>query len=221
MVYSLFANYMTKKKRLAYIFISIFLGILYFYISFFVSSDVFRSIDYENMRKIQTGVSRSFDLPFSIFTFLGSSEITFLTIIVIFLAVLWRKKHIFWGLFLYFTIFIMELMGKLFIFHPSPPKMLNRYVFDFHFPSSFIIHTESSYPSGHMMRSAYVAVILFSLLFLSKLKRFKKGVLFCFLCFFVGTMFLSRIYLGEHWFSDCVGGLLLGSGIATLTMGFW
>lgn len=221
MVYLLFTSYMTKKKRAIYIFISTFLGILYFYISFLVDKDIFRGIDYGSMKKVQAVVSRGFDLPFSICTFFGSSETTLLAIGIIFFVLFWKKKHIFLGLFLYFTIFIIELMGKFFIFHPSPPKILNRYVFDFHLPSSFIVHTESSYPSGHMARSAYVAVILLFLLFLSKIKRFKKGILFFLLFLFIGIMFYSRIYLGEHWFSDCLGGLLLGSSIATLTMGFW
>lgn len=212
---------MRKKERLIYAVISILFGISYIYLSFLVDKDVFRTIDYEIMIKMQSLISHIFDLPFSILTLMGSSEVTVFILIIVFAIFLLVKRHVFLGLLLYLAIFIIELTGKLLIYHPAPPITLNRYVLDFHLPSSFVVHTNFSYPSGHMARISFISVILLFLLWLTKNSLVKKLVIATTIVAFMAVTLISRVYLGEHWLSDVIGGLILGSGIATLAISFW
>src|SRR3990172_999269 len=63
---------------------------------------------------------------------------------------------------------IVELVGKAFLDHPVTPFMFHRYALDFFFPSSYI-QPGGSYPSGHAMRTAYLAVLFIFLVNKSKL----------------------------------------------------
>ena len=157
------------RKILAYLcVISISLYIL---ISVFVHKDVFRSFDYDSMIGIQQTFSSWFDMPFSILTLTGSSEVILLVGFIIFLFVYLKKKKYFFGLVLILIIYLVEILGKLLIYHPLPPITLNRYVFTFHMPSSFFVKTNFSYPSGHMARSTFITLIVLFLVY--KIKSLK------------------------------------------------
>lgn len=65
-----------------------------------------------------------------------------------------------------------------------------------------------SFPSGHVANAATVAVAL--AIILQRRWVWFAGVAWVFL------MLLSRTYLGAHWLSDTIGGMLLGSAVALL-----
>lgn len=209
---------MKANKAQIYFVVSLIMGLLFITLSYFVHQDVFRSLDYDSMVILQSTFSRKWDIPMSLFTPLGSSEIMTSFVIIIFLWNLIKYKNLYLSLLLYFLIFIFELTGKTVIFHPDPPSMFNRYSLGLYFPSSFIVHTNFSYPSGHMARVAFVLLILIYFLWRRNfsVKRYITAGLLIFILF--GT-FISRIYLGEHWLSDVLGGLVLGSTFASLAIG--
>lgn len=209
------------KKRKFFIISSLILGFVYIILSYFVGQDAFRDIDYLALIKSQKFISNRLDTPFSVLTLLGSSEITIILLGIIFLGVLIKKRHIFFGLSLFFLIFIIELAGKLFIYHPSPPTIFNRYSLEFHLPSSFVVNTNFSFPSGHVSRSTFLLVILLILVTAQKLPRLNKIIVVSFTILIFLFILISRIYLAEHWFSDVLGGIFLGSSLATLALGFW
>ena len=89
-------NHMSgHKKILAYLTaISVSLYVL---LSVLVHKDVFRSFDYESMIGVQKVVSSKFDMPFSVLTLTGSSEVIFIVGLLIFLLVFIKKKKLFFG----------------------------------------------------------------------------------------------------------------------------
>lgn len=211
----------TNKIRYRFVGLSLFLGAIFLGLSFLVNKDIFRTLDYDILTYFQSVFDRLVDLPFSFITLSGSSEITLFTTAMIFLIVYLKKKSFFTGIFLIFLIYIFELAGKILIFHPKPPAIFNRYALDIIFPSSFVVQTAYSFPSGHMSRVSFlVTIILFLFLFFTKNKRHKLIVLIFSACYLI-LVFVSRIYLAEHWLSDVLGGLLLGTSIASMAIAFW
>lgn len=212
---------MEKKKRMQFVWIFLVSTAAFIFLSFMVHEDAFRTLDYNSLVFLQRAIKRSFDVPFSFFSILGSTEITLIILGIVFLGICIKIKKLFWGIFLYFLIFIIELAGKLVIFHPSVPSLFHRYALGIRLPSSSFVHTAFSFPSGHMARTSFlVFTILFLLLWRMK-GTYKRIGYVLLLTFHLIGMFISRIYLGEHWLSDVIGGTLLGLNIASLAFVLW
>lgn len=212
---------MDKKNKLKFLWISLGLALTFLLLSFYVNKDIFRSLDYNILLGIQSLINRSADLPFSILTLFGSSEVIMAILSIIFIAVYFWKRHLFTGIFLISAVYIIELAGKLLIYHPKPPSVFNRYALDIFFPSSFIVSTSYSFPSGHVARTTFLAILLCFLWFLFSKKRNSRIVFVAGCAIFLSLVFVSRIYLAEHWLTDVAGGLLLGSSIAMFAITFW
>jgi membrane-associated phospholipid phosphatase len=78
-------------------------------------------------------------------------------------------------------------------------------------PLPLVVTSGYSFPSGHAVAGAAIAVALVLVLMPAGPRRRKWEVLAASAAF---VMALSRVYLNAHWFSDVLAGVLLGAGVA-------
>ena len=189
--------------------ISIFVFTIF---SYTVAKERWQNTDFDFMVKLQDHISPRFDDKFSILSFLGSVEVTFgIALMMIILALLRLKWLGILGWLMIIPATSAEVFGKLVLYHPGPPVFFHRTNVFTHLPS-FYVHTEFSYPSGHMTRSVFIVTVFLVLIVYSRLNfpaKFFSSVILIGLIFLMG---LSRISLGEHWLSDVIGGTILGMG---------
>jgi undecaprenyl-diphosphatase len=106
-------------------------------------------------------------------------------------------------LFIALTV-VLETALKLLVPHPAPPSERAHTVDLLPF-----IHVNflNSFPSGHVARATFLLGIV-------------DGIPVWLGLIGVALMILSRVYLGEHWLSDCLGGAALGLLVAQLARRF-
>lgn len=202
--------------RLKLFFLSIIFLALFTLFSYNVAKERFVQRDFDTTVKIQDHIPRKYDEIFSYFSLLGSAEVTVLICLILSLAWFIRGKWLaILGWLMVIPGTLGEVFGKLVLFHPGPPVFFHRTLLPQSLPS-FYVHTNFSYPSGHMTRTIFIITVLGCLLFFSRLNLFLKYSVIFVLIGFGFMMGLTRIYLGEHWLSDVFGGGLLGAGFGFL-----
>lgn len=173
------------------------------------------SFDWSVLFAFQATLPRMVDIPFSLLSLLGSAEIT----ILIFLTIVWsaRAEQRLALLIAFALVAVLELGGKLFVTQPETPDELLRYAFPTGMPSGKL-GTGFSFPSGHMARTAFIVIILMQMISTSRWNTLARKLGYATLITLAVLMFVSRIYLADHWFTDVLGGALLGGACAMLAL---
>lgn len=110
------------------------------------------------------------------------------------LLLLWRRR---WAAIYFLSVSlacaIVVRLIKIVVGRPRPPEIL-------------VSVDPGSFPSGHSANAAIVAIALG--LILQRWWVWVAGAAY------TAAMMLSRTYLGAHWISDTIGGVLIAGGVA-------
>lgn len=206
-----------SKKRIFYFLLGCFFLFLFGVFSFIVKEDLLDNFDFDTTVRLQNIIPRRLDDLFAFFSVLGSIEITSIALLV--MLIVRRKIDGFFIAFGFGMFLVIELFGKLIVDHPGPPYMFARYKSLVDFPSNYVPHPHGAYPSGHSGRTVFLGLLL--LFFLFNTKNAFTPVKLAIAAFIAGSMLImiiSRVYLGEHWSTDVIGGTLLASSMAFFVM---
>jgi undecaprenyl-diphosphatase len=156
-----------------------------------------RAIDAAALDATQLATSPLADVVGSLLTLAGRFEVTAVVALALALAASRRGGLAGAVPLLLFVTVAVELALKLLVPQPLPPSTLSRDLELFAGPS---VDTPFAFPSGHQLRATFLATLVTP----PRLPWLAVSIAF------VAAMALSRVYLGQHWPSDVVGGLLLG-----------
>lgn len=192
---------MRRKTLLIYFLGLLILGFLLLTVA--ISLFPYSSIDREFSEEVQEHAHPLLDTTMKGISFFGYAPFSIIMAVVISLLFYFfkYKKE---AVFMLFTLFsgIVSAGTKILIGRPRPTEDLVR----------ILEKAESkSFPSGHVL--FYIVFFGFLTFLMFQLKTIPGTIRALVSIFSVGLIFtipLSRIYLGAHWFSDVLGGSLIG-----------
>jgi membrane-associated phospholipid phosphatase len=153
---------------------------------------------------------------------LGGAELTGL-IAVGLAAYLFRRgfRHEAWALLALPLVEVAEVVYKVVVQHPAPIRSAHG-----DGPSLTMLlergptALQNSYPSGHTLRAVLVYGLLAFVIYRLAPRGLVRKLAIPAAAVIISLVALDRLYLGVHWTSDVIGGLLLG-GVALAAAVVW
>jgi undecaprenyl-diphosphatase len=176
--------------------------------TFLVALRATTGVDLAVTEALQSDASAPLDVLANANTLIGQPAVT-VVIAALLAFVAWRREpQVAWlALALFIVVGAVGLVLKIELVHPPPPEQFQRSSWD---PLGLSMDTPSGFPSGHIARVTFLAIVAAATV--------RTKPVFVALTVLVGYTFWARIYIGDHWISDAIGGLALGvaAGCAAL-----
>lgn len=193
---------MTKKPIILISLLVIFI-ISFILLSVFIAKNPIFSLDIDISLAVQKYQAPWLDklmLAISLFGELPWSLLSVLIVAAIFYFNKYRREGLYLATILFSGLIILGI--KNIINRPRPTSFYVRLV---------EVNRFQSYPSGHVL--SYVLFFGFLIVLMQNLKTIAlawRNLITAISSFLILSIAPSRIYLGAHWFTDTLGGVLLG-----------
>jgi undecaprenyl-diphosphatase len=187
---------------------------IFFILTLLVSQSLWQQFDIDSMVGLQNMIPKSWDPFLSLFSYLGNAEVTIGLAFALSASAFLKKElgaAVGWLGIIPAT--AVEVLGKLFVYHPPPSAEFLRTIKTIDIPSVYV-QTDFSYPSGHVTRTTFLLMVALIIIWRSKKTDRFKNITTLGLLIFIILMIISRVSLGEHWLSDVLGGIILGASAA-------
>lgn len=198
-----------KRKTLFLCFVMFFL-VVFILLTLFVVYFSPHHWDLSVSQEVQEDQNFILDIVMKAFSWLGTVYVASI-MVVLFAAVFLIFRYIKEALFIISTLLsgAVSYILKLIIDRPRPTIDFVRIVED----TSY-----QSFPSGHVLFYTTFFGTLIIIAVFSKVLQWSSKILIALSCItmiFLGAT--SRIYLGAHWFTDVLGGVIIGILLVALT----
>ncbi len=151
---------------------------------------------------LQAGRSQFFDTSFQLISVAGS----FLGVIALCLFFLFfKRKMLFYYLFTYGFVYLITNALKHLIQRPRPFNVVE----SIHNLGDQV--TGFAFPSGHTACATAIAIFLGYFLWQCFKKKSTRICIIVSLAIYVGLVCLSRMYLGKHYLTDVVAGVVVSA----------
>jgi membrane-associated phospholipid phosphatase len=135
-----------------------------------------------------------------VFNFLGGAVCNWIVRAAVLAILLWRRQWLSFSAFVLAIVASEAMIGPMKALYDRPRP-----------PGALVATSGASFPSGHAVSAAVTAV---GVVIVALPPGHQRWVWERWAAVYASLMALSRTFLGAHWLSDVLAGILLGCGIA-------
>lgn len=202
---------LTRLPRAA-VAVSLGATLLFLSLALLVGVGATRGVDLAVIRAFQSIASYPIDVAVNAHTVVGQLAVTLPLSVVV--AIVAQRRLGGWAwlgpLFILATGGI-ELVLKYTTAHPGPPReFIRAFINPLGLPPDW--RPPYAFPSGHMARLTFLTLVLAAL--------FPSRAVVALGAAFVALSLYARVYIGDHWISDSLGGVALGTSVGAAAIGW-
>jgi membrane-associated phospholipid phosphatase len=198
-----FSTYLRDKRKTLFLCFSIFFIVVFLLLSFYVVDSSPKSWDLLVSQELQEDPSAILDILMKGFSWLGTVYVAGIMVAVL-SVIFFVFKYIKEGFFVLSCLLSggVSYVLKMLIDRPRPTTDFVRIVEETHY---------QSFPSGHVLfYTAFFGTLMVIAISSGILKLSWKIFISSICSAMIVLGAVSRIYLGAHWFTDVIGGFIVG-----------